>query len=196
MIKGYTEDWEKKIIESLSPKRLDHTLGVRDTAVKMAEYYEEDEEKARIAAICHDIYRGKSIDEINILVNQYGLEPIYLNNANLAHGKLAMCFMRDEMCIEDCQILDAVSYHTTGRANMTMLEKIIFVADAIEPGRNYPGVNDMRKCAFGELDKACYLSLKGTVEHLMESGMEYNEIHRDTIEALEYFERIVNEDID
>lgn len=188
MPKGYTDEWKKRIPEMLSPKRLKHTLGVRETAVNLAKHYGEDEEKAEIASMCHDIFRGKPIDEINALVKHYGLDDIYLNNANLAHGKLAACFMKEEMGIEDSQLLDCVSFHTTGRADMTMNEKIVFIADAIEPGRDYPGVEEIRKYAFDDIDKACYLSLKGTVEHLMESGMKYEDIHHDTTDALKYFE--------
>ena len=191
MLKGYTKEWNDKIPEMLTPKRLKHTLGVRDTAVSLAKHYNQDTEKAEIASMCHDIFRGKSIEELNDLVKHYGLDDIYLNNSNLAHGKLAACFMNEEMGIEDCQVLDCVSYHTTGRADMTMLEKIVFVADAMEPGRDYPRVEDIRKYAFEDIDMACYLSLKGTVEHLMEAGMKYEDIHHDTTDALMYFKEII-----
>lgn len=181
----------ERILPMLTTKRLKHTMGVRDEAVKLAKIYGQDQVKAELASICHDIFRGRTIKELNDLVRHYGLSEKYLNNANLSHGKLAACFMRDELGIEDAETLNAVSYHTTGRENMSQLEKIVFIADAVEPGRDYPGVEEIRNCVYENMDKACYLSLKGTVEHLVAGGMNLEDIDIDTLNALKNFERLI-----
>ncbi len=142
MKKDYICEFAEK---NLSEKRKIHTDGVRKTAALLAERFGADPEKADIAALCHDIYRGKTVDEINDYVNKIGLDTKYINNPNLAHGKIAAYVMESELGIDDGDILNAVKYHTTGRAGMSLLEKIIFIADAIEPGRDYPGVEEIRK---------------------------------------------------
>ena len=172
----------------LTEKRLKHTIGVNETAVKLAKLYGEDIDKVEIASYCHDIFRGKSKEEINELVERYRLPDKYLNNPNLAHGKIACSYMQNEMGICDPDILNAVSFHTTGRRNMTLLEKIVFIADAIEPGRNYPGVSELRNLVLSDLNEACLMSLKNTVKHLEDSGHPLWKIDKDTLDAIDYFE--------
>ncbi len=173
--------------KNLSEKRKIHTEGVRKTAAILAERFGADPEKADIAALCHDIYRGKTVDEINNYVNNIGLDKKYINNPNLAHGKIAAYIMENELGICDEDILNAVKYHTTGRAHMSMLEKIIFVADAIEPGRAYPGVEEIRKAATYDIDLAMLISLNGTIEFLKANKAPL--IDRDTVEARDQLEK-------
>ena len=175
-------------VKMLSAKRLEHTLGVRDTAMKLCDLYGGDKEKAEVSAILHDIFRGRTVDELNDLVKKYGLPDKYIGNANLAHGKLAEAYAREEMGVLDPDILNAISYHTTGRKEMTLLEKIVFLADAIEPGRDYPLVEKLRDIAFNEsLDRACLMTLDGTINHLINQGIKREDIDIDTLEAYEYF---------
>lgn len=176
-----------EVNKRLTDKRRIHTMGVVDTAVKLAKIYGENEDKAKLASLCHDIFRGVPTEELNELVKKYNLGNRYLDNANLAHGKLAAKYIQDEFGIADGDIINAVSFHTTGRANMSLLEKIVFIADAIEPGRNYPQVDEIRDMAFKDIDKACLLSLKGTVDHLISSGYSKDSIDIDTLEAIDYF---------
>ena len=173
------------IKENLTEKRLRHTYGVRDTAVYLAKKYGADIEKAELAALYHDMFKCISEEEMNDYVLKYNLADKYLNNKNLAHSKVAAEFMKSSYNIEDKELLDAVSFHTTGRANMTNLEKIIYLADAIEPNRNYPGVEDIRKAAETSLDEACILSLSRTAEFVKETGAYLDE---DTLQALRYLE--------
>ena len=177
---------EEKLIEyalsHLTEKRLRHTKGVLDEAVRLAELYGADPAKARIAAAFHDLFRGRAVDEINILVNKYGIDSVYLGNPNLAHGKIAAAYM-DEIGIDDPDILNAVSYHTTGRAGMSVLEKVIFLADAIEPGRDYPGVNELRNLAYTDLDKACIQALENSIAFVRSKG---ETLDPDSAAALEY----------
>lgn len=172
--------------EHLSEKRLRHIEGVRETAVRLAEIYGEDPEKAAFAALCHDMFKERDLNE---LVEKYGLPLKYMDEPNLAHSKVASCYMKEEMGIRDEDLLNAVSYHTTGRAGMSRLEKIIFLADAIEPGRDYPSADLIRKLAETDLDRACLVSLERTIRYLEEKGLSEDNIDPDTIDARDYFKR-------
>ncbi len=176
------------IENNFSDKRKIHTEGVREMAIALAAHYGEDIYKAEIAALFHDMYRGVRVDKINSYIKLLGLDEKYLNHPNLAHGKIAAKVMERDFNITDIDILNAVSYHTTGRENMSTLEKIIYIADAIEPNRTYPKVAELRKKAFLDLDKACYLSFLNTIEYL---NMSNTKIDQETILAKEYLEKIV-----
>lgn len=175
----------EECFEGLSHKRRIHTENVMKVASELAKVYGADSEKAIFAAKCHDFFRGKSIEEINSLISKYNLPERYLNNANLAHGKIAARFL-ESIGIDDKDIINSVSFHTTGRKDMSLLEKIVFIADAIEPGRDYPGVDEIRSMAFKDIDKACLMSLEVTIEHLVKTGVPNEEIDKDTIEAAEF----------
>ena len=97
--------------------------------------------------------------------------------------------MERDCDLDDKDIVNAVSYHTTGRAGMSTLEKIIYIADAVEPGRFYPGVEEIRAMAFKDLDMACYMSMKST-ENFVKSAGKY--LDPDTVLAREYLENIIN----
>lgn len=171
------------IEKNLKEKRKIHTYAVRDEALKLSRFYGVSEEKAQTAALFHDMYRGVSEASLNLYVRQLGLDKRYLDNANLAHGKIAAIIMERDYGIKDEDILNAVRYHTTGRAGMSMLEKIIYLADAIEPNRNYPGVELLRKLAYEDLDKACIKSLSGSIDFIKNKGMFLDE---DTVLARDY----------
>ena len=175
----------KEYIErNMSEKRRLHTYGVCETAVKLARQYGCDIEKARLAALLHDIYRGIPSSTLDYYVRHLGLDEKYLGNANLAHGKIAAATCGREFGVTDSDVINAVSYHTTGRAGMSLLEVIIYVADAIEPGRDYPGVEEIRRAAEEDLDRACLMSLSHTIDYVKSEG-KY--LDRDTIRAREYF---------
>ncbi len=186
---------KNKALSLLTDKRRVHTEGVLETAIKLGKTYgleSNDLERVEIACICHDIFRGRRGEELNALIDKYGLSKKYYGNANLAHGKLASAFMKSELGIEDEVILDAVSFHTTGRPGMSLIEKIVFIADAIEPGRDYPGVEELRELAFSNIDQACLMSLKGTVEHLKIIGIPEKDIDLDTLNAIEFLKTVVS----
>lgn len=168
------EKLKKKIIsyleEHLKESRLIHTYNVVDLAVNMAQKNGEDVQKAELAALLHDAAK-------------YMYKPGV--NMNLAHSKMAVDIARSRFEIDDIDILNAISYHTTGRAGMSMLEKIIFLADAIEPGRTYSGVDSIRKKAESDIDGACLLSLRRTADYIRSKG---NYLDPDTLEAIKYLE--------
>lgn len=171
------------IEKNFTEKRRVHTYAVRDTAMKLAEVYGADKEKAEIAALFHDMFRGTSEAVINMYVRQLGLPERYLNNPNLAHGKIAAIIMKRDYGIEDEDIINAVDYHTTGRAGMSLLEKIIYLADAIEPNRNYPTVDELREMAYKGLDAAVIKSLENSISYIESKGLY---LDPDTVLARDY----------
>ncbi len=169
------------IEEHLSRKRLQHTYAVADEAVRLAKRYGADEKKARLAALFHDMCKGMTVDELDARVRSFGLADRLLGRANLSHSKVAAEMMKREYHISDEDMINAVAFHTTGRAGMSKLEKIVFLADAIEPGRDYPGVDEIRALAREDLDSAMIRMLSHTVEYIGEKG-DY--LDPDTVEAL------------
>lgn len=175
-----TDSINSYIEKNFSEKRKIHTEGVRKTAIRLAEKYGADPKKAEVAALFHDMYRGVPVNALNYYVKHLGLDRRYMDNCNLAHGKIAAIIMKRDYGIEDSDILNAVSFHTTGRAGMSLLEKIIYIADAIEPSRRYPGVDELREAAEKDLDLACLLSLEHTIEYVKSQGSFLDE---DTLRA-------------
>ncbi|MDX9887828.1 MAG: nicotinate-nucleotide adenylyltransferase [Anaerovoracaceae bacterium] len=174
------EDIREYIHQNYSEKRRLHTMGVEETALKLGEIYGGDKQKIRTAALFHDICRGMEKEQLNQYVKDLGLDGKYLDNPNLAHGKVGAELMIKDFDIKDNDVLNAVRYHTTGRKGMSLLEKIIYLADAIEPNRNYPGVEDLRKIAFLDLDKALLASLDQSISFIEEKGYY---LDNDTVEA-------------
>jgi nicotinate-nucleotide adenylyltransferase len=186
------EDIREYIHQNYSEKRRLHTIGVEDTAVKLGEIHGGDRKKIRTAALFHDICRGMGGEELNKHVKDFGLDHKYLDNPDLAHGKVGAELMMKEFGVKDEDVLNAVRYHTTGRKGMSLLEKIIYLADAIEPGRNYPGVEDLRKIAFLDLDKALLASLDQSISFIREKGYY---LDNDTVEAKNDIMEKIKEDL-
>lgn len=183
--KANFKELKQKIIEyiekNLKEKRVKHTYSVVKEAIKLAEHYGADKEKAELAALFHDMYRSTPVPVLNMYIRQLDLPKNITDNPNLSHGKIAAVIMKRDYGIEDEDILNAVAFHTTGRAGMSLLEKVIFLADAIEEGRNYPTVEETRRLAYVDIDKACISSLERTVEYIKGIG-EY--LDPDTINAI------------
>ena len=177
------------IDNNFTEKRTTHTYGVVETAIKLANKYGCDVRKAELAALFHDLYRSIPVTVLNYHVKHLELDKKYMDNPNLSHGKIAAEMIQRDYNVTDQDIINAVSYHTTGRANMSLLEKIIYIADAIEPNRNYPGVDNIRRVVEENLDKACLMSLSHTIDYVSSEG---NYLDEDTLHAKEYFEEIIN----
>ncbi len=168
------------IERNMTEKRRIHTYAVVAVAKKLARRYGEDMEKAELAALFHDFFREVSNSAMNVYVRQLGLNPVYLDKGNLAHSKIAALLMERDYQIKDRDIINAVSFHTTGRADMSRLEEIIYLADAIEPNRVYQGIESIRETAYENLDKACLLSLEHSIEYISKRGLY---LDRDTVMA-------------
>lgn len=177
---------EVYIEKNLNEKRKKHIYGVVETAKKLAEQYGSDPKKAETAALFHDMFRSTPVEILNMFVRQLHLDPVLMNNANLAHGPIAAVIMQRDYGIEDEDIINAVRYHTTGRENMSLLEKIIYLADAMEPGRAYPGVDQLREIAEESLDQACLFSMERSINYIRERNLF---LHEDTIKARDYLKK-------
>ena len=158
--------------DNLKPSRYGHTLGVVNTAIRLAEFYGEDKNKAEIAALCHDVAKNMSNDALRKIIDN---ENIILsideeNTQELWHSIVAPVIARKVFEIEDEEILAAMRWHTTGKEDMTNLEKIIYLADLIEPSRKFDGVDEIREIAYKDLDLAMLKALTHTTIYLLTKG--------------------------
>lgn len=189
-MKGFKEMWNEPLIENylrthLNVQRYEHSLRVRDTAVKMAEFYKADREKARLAGLVHDCAKDMSDSELKELVSKHGyqIDEVCKYSSAIMHGLGGSIIAKEVMAIEDEDILNAVTYHTTGRKGMSILEKIIYLADYIEPMRNFPMVEKLRELSYKSLDDALLLSFNNTINYVISRGQL---LHYDTIAARNY----------
>lgn len=168
----------------LKHKRIPHVLGTEQEAIRLALRYGADVEKARVAALLHDCTKKLEMDEQLFLCAQYGIELDELEHQalKLLHAKTGAAVARDVFGVDD-EIYSAIFWHTTGHADMTLLEKIMYLADYIEPTRDFPGVDKLRQVCYDSLDAGLQLGLEMTVEEMAQRS---NPVHRATLEALEY----------
>lgn len=159
----------KKMEKELDAHRYEHTLGVAYTAACLAMVHGEDVQKAEIAGLLHDCAKCMS-DEKRISVcekNNIPISEAERANPGLLHAKVGAYLAEKEYDIQDEEVLLAIQSHTTGRPGMSALEKIIYIADFIEPGRKQdPNLSRIRKAAFEEIDKALLMILKDTLFYL------------------------------
>lgn len=177
---------EKKLRKALTDKRYIHTQGVAEEAVKLAEHYGTNKDKALVAALLHDCAKCHTNDQIIKMCKNYGvyLDDIMKARPIIAHGFLGAEVAKKEYNINDEEIINAIKYHTTGKANMSLIEKIVYAADCIEPNRDaYPGLEDVRKLAYVDIDKALIKALNNTIDENKSNGRL---IHPLSYEALEY----------
>jgi len=151
-------------------KRYIHTIGVMETAIELAKKYGEEEKKAETAAILHDIAKYAEIEWMENIVRAEKLDARLLGwGSELLHGPVGAYIAESEFALTDEDMLNAIRFHTTGRAGMSRLEKIIFVADMIEPNRKFDGVNRLRKKAEKGLDKAMSACVRHTLAFLIDT---------------------------
>jgi predicted HD superfamily hydrolase involved in NAD metabolism len=176
------EQIEASLIKQIKKSRYRHTQGVLTAALNLAVRYGADQQKTAAAALFHDYAKDFSRDKLFQLVLHYQLEvdPIMSQAYQILHGKVAAAIACHEFGINDPEILQAIENHTTGRKNMGMIEKIIYLADFIEPGRNYPGVDQLRELAEEDLDRAVFKALNNTMIYVLRTGKL---LHPNTLEA-------------
>jgi len=191
-----TEDDVRKLTkameETLSGKRFQHTLGVAYTAAAMAMKYGVDMKKALVAGLLHDCAKCMSDEKLLKLSEKENIEvtDVERRNPYLLHAKVGAMLANKEYDIDDEEILNAITYHTTGRPDMTDLEKIVFVADYMEPGRDKaPNLEKVRKLAFEDLDEAVRKILKDTLKYLEEEKGSDFEIDPMTAMTYEYYKK-------
>ena len=179
------ENLMQKIQMRMSEQRFKHVLGVEETAVALAKKYGASPEKASIAALTHDYAKERPDEEFKMVIVRDGFDPELLNYNNaIWHGLVGASFVERELGITDAEILHAIRVHTTGAAKMSLLDKIIYVADYIEPGRDFPGVQDARASAWADLDEAVAFETKHTLAHLL---AQEQQIYPKTIETYNYW---------
>ncbi|KDR94077.1 putative HD superfamily hydrolase of NAD metabolism [Peptoclostridium litorale DSM 5388] len=176
------EQIKEKLKKIVSPKRFKHTIGVFETAEKLAKTYGADVQRAQMAALLHDCAKGVKGEKVFEYVFEHDvfLDDIEKKETALSHGAIGAHMARAEFGINDDEIISAIRYHTTGKPDMTKLEKIIYIADFIEPERSYPGVDELRKLAFEDIDAALLLAFDNTIRYVLSIRKI---LHTRTIEA-------------
>ena len=176
-------DYYKSIIKSrLSEGRYIHSLNVAASAAELSKIYNCNRDKAYLAGLLHDITKEEILDVQYRLIeeNSHSLTKLERNNPSVIHQMSGEAYSRLKLGITDEEILSAIRYHTTGKANMTTLQKVVYTADFISADRNYPDVEEMRSLALKSLDDAMLYSLKHTILKLTSKA---ELIHPDSFEC-------------
>jgi nicotinate-nucleotide adenylyltransferase len=178
------EELEKTVVSLLKPNRVQHVLGCRQAAVELARLYGADETDAARAALLHDITKSLDGPLQLTLCREYGtiLDTFSSHNPKTLHA-LTGSLVAERIFGENAAVVEAIRSHTTGKADMNLLQKIIYVADYMEPNRDFPGVERLRELAFSDLDEALKMGLMMTLDHLANLG---DEVSPESRQALEY----------
>lgn len=165
-------DYEAELKKMLKPDRFIHSQGVAKTAVKLAQMNGENTEKAYIAGILHDAGKNFSYEEMIKMCEKYSIEldDISKTSTALMHAPLSGEIAKDKFSVSDEEILQSIRCHTVGRENMTLLDKIIYIADMIEPNRDFEGVDEIRKVTFENLNKGVLMGFDTTIQHTIKKG--------------------------
>ena len=187
------EKIDKKLRKEMDSFRYRHTLGVMYTSAALAMRYDADLEQAQVAGLLHDCAKGIPNDKKIRMCRKYNL-PVSgteIDAPYLLHAKLGAYLAKEKYGIEDEAILSAITWHTTGRPAMTELDKIVFIADYIEPMRNKAeNLELVRKLAFSDLDMAVYVTLRDTLKFL--DGKDRNQVvDQQTELAFRYYETLI-----
>lgn len=168
-----TIDEMKQLLQaSLPPKRFKHSVHVYETALELADAHKLPKEKIAVCALLHDCGREVASKDSAAKADELGItiDDVERNQPILLHAKLGVYYAQTKYGVNDKEILAGIAQHTTGAAHMTDLAKVVFLADMIEPGRDFPGVDDLRKLARKSLDKAMLKAYSNTIEYLLTGG--------------------------
>lgn len=179
----YDLEFLKSVIRDKLPyKRYKHSLGVCKSAAWLAKIHDVCRNKAKVAGLLHDYSKYLKSYEARRYIEEFQIpiDEVIDLNIDLAHGLIAAELIKVEFKIEDEEILNAVRYHTTGRKGMTKLEKIIYLADCIEPNRKFAGVDEIRSVAKHDLNRAVLMALDDSIKHVISKGLL---IHHNSILA-------------
>lgn len=180
------EALEHRVIELLKPNRVAHVLGCRETAVALARRWGADVTDAARAGLLHDITKALNGDLQLTLCRAYGiiLDAFSKENPKILHA-LTGSLVAERIFGESEPVVSAIRHHTTGKADMSVLEKIIYVADYMEPNRDFPGVDKLRQLAFSDLDGALRLGLTMTLDMLHRQGSAVSPASREALDWLD-----------
>ena len=169
------EEIQEKLQKKISPKLFRHIVGVRYTAEALAMRYDVNMDQAGTAGVLHDCAKYLSGEKMyqKCQKHQIAISPSEEKNPMLLHAKLGAYLAEHKYGVQDPEVLSAIRWHTTGKEDMTVLEQIVFLADYIEPHRKIiPGLDQVRRMAFQNLEEAVYLTLKNTVSYLEEQAVK------------------------
>ena len=174
-----------RVLDYLDEYRVAHVAGCESEAVSLARRWGEDPELAAEAAILHDITKRCTKDQQLQYCEKYGIinDNSELENKSLLHAKTGAALARDLFGVDDA-VYEAIRWHTTGKPDMTRFEKILYLADYIEPTRDFEGIEELRALAYEDLDAAMALGLKMTIEEIRRSGRE---VFIDTLNAYDWY---------
>ena len=182
------EEMNDKLKKSIRTDRYIHSVNVMNSALSLARLYSVDENKAAVAGLLHDCAKDLKNEDAYEIYKKFDIETdeITKRQPRLLHGPVGAYIA--EICygITDKEILNAIKFHTTGKENMNMLEKIIFISDYIEPERNFPGVDDIREWVTKDIDRAIVLALDSTIKRVLGKGAL---LHPATVNARNYLIR-------
>ncbi|WP_288868398.1 nicotinate (nicotinamide) nucleotide adenylyltransferase [uncultured Parvimonas sp.] len=176
---------KKDLKEKLSKNRYEHSLRVADYCKRLAKIYKIDENRAYLSGLVHDC--AKNLEEFYMLNKKLNSDIIFdteeKDNENLKHAPIGAVVCKDLYGIFDEEIISAVRYHTTAKENMTLLEKILFISDKIEPGRKYDTVDELRRLADFDIDRAIVKFLNDSFEYLEKKSQK---VHHLSVKARDY----------
>jgi predicted HD superfamily hydrolase involved in NAD metabolism len=167
------EEMKIKLKDSITKKRFIHSINVMELAAELALAHGIDQEKTAIAGLLHDCAKNIEADESLRLCEEFEIDvnDVEKLQPKLLHGKVGAVLATKEYGVDDEEILDAIRHHTLGRENMTTMDKIVFIADYVEPGRNFEGIEELRELAFTDLDKTMVISLDNIIKHIISKGV-------------------------
>ena len=173
---------EKVLHDTLGKGRRRHSLCVAEQAVRLARRYGADPEQAEIAGLLHDVAKEFSIEQKQRLLREFGvyLDDVTRRLPTLWHAVLGAAYAKQRLGVREPEVLSAIRYHTTGRAGMTLLEKVIYIADYTSADRTYPDADNMRRIVEEDLDAALREALRYTLLKQVESRQP---VHPDSLAA-------------
>ena len=179
------EEITQKLENMLTTKRLMHSIAVKNSCLQLAQKYEVDAEKAILAGLLHDCAKSLTDDQLLKLSEEFGIlaDDIQRAEASMLHAPIGAALASRNFAIDDEEILKAIRYHTTGCENMSLLTKILYVADYIAEERSFPEVDNLRRVAFKNLNASVIMGMDITIKFIIERNKL---IHPDTIRARNY----------
>ncbi|MDR9755474.1 MAG: bis(5'-nucleosyl)-tetraphosphatase (symmetrical) YqeK [Thermacetogeniaceae bacterium] len=180
------QEYEKAIRERLSKDRMEHVLAVRDCAAELAAIHGLEQRDAELAGLLHDYARDISADQLLSMARARGLVTCSVEEKVplLLHGPLGAQLIKEELGIDNPHLLEAVALHTLGSPAMGRLAQVIYIADLIAPGRDFPSVERLREIARNDLDRALLECFASTIGYCLQ---RYKLIHPRTIDAWNYY---------
>jgi predicted HD superfamily hydrolase involved in NAD metabolism len=175
----------QKVKDRLPENRFNHVLGVLNMATTLAQKFGVSEPKAQVAAILHDVAKFSDREWMKSIIINENMDPLLLDyHSELWHAPVGAYVAESEFGIQDEDILNAIRYHTTGRVGMSDLEKVIYIADLVEPGRNFSGVEELRQLKDQGLNVMMEASIKHTIDFLKSKNQP---VYPDSLKCYEYF---------